>query len=151
MNFCPQNPLWRFLAKNRENDFFEFRIFSSILPIFTFCKRENISFECFRPNPQYRVHISHPREKNGFFAVKCRFSALFENSICGFFLEMSEGTEISTVKISGKKLMVLVHLPYKYLSHTLITFEDIAKLNRVSFFFRPHSSGYPMCHLDVTS
>ena len=121
--------------------FFEFRIFSSIWPIFTFCKRENISFECFRPNPQYRVHISHPREKNGFFAVKCRFSALFENSICGFFLEMSEGTEISTVKISGKKLMVLVHLPYKYLSHTTITLEYIGKINRM-FFFRPHSSWY---------
>ena len=98
-----------------------------------------MSFECLNPNSQYRVHISRPRGKNGFFAVRCRFSALFENSICGFFLEMSEGTEISTVKISGKKLMILVHLPYKYLSHTTITLEYIGKTNRM-FFFRPHSS-----------
>ena len=97
-----------------------------------------MSFECLNPNSQYRVHISRPRGKNGFFAVRCRFSALFENSICGFFLEMSEGTEISTVKISGKKLMILVHLPYKYLSHTTITLEYIGKTNRL-FFFRPHS------------
>ena len=104
-----------------------------------FYKRENMSFECLNPNSQYRVHISRPRGKNGFFAVRCRFSALFENSICGFFLEISEGTEISTVKISGKKLMILVHLPYKYLSHTTITLEYIGKTNRL-FFFRPHST-----------
>ncbi len=104
-----------------------------------FYKRENMSFECLNPNSQYRVHISRPRGKNGFFAVRCRFSALFENSICGFFLEMSEGTEISTVEISGKKLMILVHLPYKYLSHTTITLEYIGKTNRL-FFFRPHSN-----------
>ena len=48
---------------------------------------------------------------------------------------MSEGTEISTVKISGKKLMTLVHLPYKYLSHTTITLEDIAKKKRWCVFF----------------
>ena len=107
--------------------------------MFTFCKRENVSFEFFNPNSRYWVHISRPRGKNGFFAVRCRFWALFENSICGFFLEMSEGTEISTVKISGKKLMTLVHLPYKYLSHTTITLEYIEKINRM-FFFRPHSS-----------
>ena len=120
--------------KNLKKSNFQFWIFRWIRPIFMFYKRENMSFECLNPNSQYRVHISRPRGKNGFFAVRCRFSALFENSICGFFLEMSEGTEISTVKISGKKLMILVHLPYKYLSHTTITLEYIGKTNRLVFF-----------------
>ena len=135
MNFCPQNPLWRFLAKNRENDFFDFSIFRPIFPIFMFCKREKLCLYNFNNNPWYWAHILRSHGKNGFFAVKCRFWPLLENSICGFFPEISGRIEISTMKFSGKKLMVLVHLPYKYLSHTLITFEDIAKLNRVSFFF----------------
>ena len=135
MNFCPQNPLWRILAKNRENDFFDFSIFRPICPIFVFCKREKLCLYNFHPNPGNWVHISRSRGKNGFFEVTCRFWPLFGNSICGFFAEISTRVEISTVKFWGKKLMTLVHLPYKYLSHTTITFEDIAKKDVVRFFF----------------
>ena len=51
-----------------------------------------------------------------------------------FFVEYSTSVEISTVRFSEKKLMGLVDIHNKYLKLTLITYENIQKVNRVTFF-----------------
>ena len=134
MNFCPQNPLWRILAKNGENDFFDFSIFRPICPIFVFCKREKLCLYNFHPNPGNWVHISRSRGKKRIFWGHMSILATFwKFHLWVFPRNFDEGRNFDGETLR-KKLMILVHLPYKYLSHTTITFEDIAKKDRLRFF-----------------
>ena len=97
--------------KNLKKSNFQFWIFRWIRPIFMFYKRENMSFECLNPNSQYRVHISRPRGKNGFFAVRCRFSALLKIPFVGFFSKCRRGPKFRRWKFQEKNLWSLCISP----------------------------------------
>ena len=98
------------------------------------CKLDKVSIRFFVTNPRYQANKPRIRQKIAFFEVKCRFEAFSHKAKNPFFVEYSTGVEISTVKFSEKKLMMFVDIHNKYLELTLITYENIQKVNRIIFF-----------------
>ena len=98
------------------------------------CKLDKVSIRFFVTNPRYQTNKTRIRQKIAFFEVKCRFEAFSHKAKNPFFVEYSTGVEISTVKFSEKKLMMFVDIHNKYLELTLITYENIQKVNRIIFF-----------------
>ena len=98
------------------------------------CKLDKVSIRFFVTNPRYQANKPRIRQKIAFFEVKCRFEAFSHKAKNPFFVEYSTGVEISTVKFSGKKLMMFVDIHNKYLELTFITYEDIQKVKWLIFF-----------------
>ena len=97
------------MAKNPN---FQFLINRPIWQIFMIHKLEKVSLHKFDPFPRYWVHNHRNRGKNGFFGLKCHFWPLLATFNCGFFVEISTGIEISTMKImSTKTYNVRVNAP----------------------------------------
>ena len=117
---------------------FQFWISRPIWPILMICELHKVSITFFVDNPRYWTKNPRIRQKIAFFEVRCHFGAFSHKPKNQFFVEYSTGFEISTVKFSGKKLMMFVDIHNKYLELTLITYENIQKVNRI-IFFRPHS------------
>ena len=92
-----------FSQKNRDFMNFQFLINRPIRPIFMIYKLENVSLCHFDPFPRYCTYNPQIDWKIEFFGLKYGFLAYFETSICGFFVEISTGIEISTVKNISKK------------------------------------------------
>ena len=113
---------------------FQFWISRPIWPILMICKLDKVSIRFFVTNPRYQTNKPRIRQKIAFFEVKCRFEAFSHKAKNPFFVEYSTGVEISTVKFSEKKLMMFVDIHNKYLELTLITYENIQKVNRDIFF-----------------
>ena len=117
---------------------FQILIKLPIWPIFSICKLDKVSLGIFTWFSKYWANRHIIRRKIGFFEVKCHFWAFSHKCKNRFFVEYSTNVEISTMKFSEKKLMCLVDIHNKYLKLTLITYENIQKVNRVTFF-QPHS------------
>ena len=92
-----------FWPKNRDFINFQFLINRPIRPIFMIYKLEKVSLCHFGPFPRYCTYNPQIDWKIGFFGLKYGFLAYFETSICGFFVEISTGIEISTVKNISEK------------------------------------------------
>ena len=106
------------------------------------CELHKVSITFFMDNLRYWTKNPRIRQKIAFFEVRCHFGAFPHKPKKQFFVEYSTGFEISTVKFSGKKLMMFVDIHNKYLKLTFITYENIQKVNRI-IFFRPHSITTP--------
>ena len=98
------------------------------------CKLDKVSIRFFVTNPRYQTNKPRIRQKIAFFEVKCRFEAFSHKAKNPFFVEYSTCVELSTLKFSEKKLMMFVDIHNKYLELTLITYENIQKVNRDIFF-----------------
>ena len=90
-------------------------------------KLYKVSITHFEPNPRYWTYIDRIGRIIPFFEVKCHFQAWSGGPTNHIFVEYSTGVEISTVKISEKKLEIIFDMPYKYLGLTPITYGDIQK------------------------
>ena len=133
-NVCKK---WR---KIRKITNFAFWINRPIWPILMIGKLGKVSITFFNDNPRYWTKNPCIRQKIAFFEVRCHFGPLSHKPKNQFFAEYSTGVEISTVKFSEKKLMMSVDIHNKCLELTLITYENIQKVNRIIFFFQPHST-----------
>ena len=122
---------------------FDFEINRPIQPILMIHKLYRVSISHFEPNPRNWTYIGQIGRKIWFFEVKCHFEAWSGGPTNHVFVEYSTGVEISTVKFSEKKLMMFVDIHNKYLELTLITYENIQKVNH-DIFFRPHSISNPL-------
>ena len=131
-NFCKKNCGKR--AKIGKIINFEFWINRQIWPILMICELHKVSITFFNGNPRYWTKNPHIRQKIAFFEVRCHFGPFSHKPKNQFFVEYSTGVEISTVKFSEKKLMMFVDIHNKYLELTLITYENIQKVNRIIFF-----------------
>ena len=103
------------------------------------CRQLCPSFANLRPNfarlfqhmPPY-TRRNAPRAPKRLPALSLsRFSTPSKNQ---FFVEYSTGVEISTIKFSEKKLMMLLNIHHKYLGLIRITYEDIKKVKWDIFF-----------------
>ena len=137
--------VWEIFAKNdkkcRKITNFQFWISRPIWPTLMICKLDKVSIRFFVTNPRYQANIPRIRQKIAFFEVRYHFGPFSHKPKNQFFAEYSTGVEISTVKFSEKKLMMFVDIHNKYLELTLITYENIQKVNR-NIFLQPHSSVY---------
>ena len=94
---CPKMP------KIQKITNFQFWISRPIQPIFMICKLGNVSLGIFDRFPRNWTYSTQIRWKIGFFDINYHFWPVLREPANEFFVEISTGVEISTVKFLWKK------------------------------------------------